>query len=163
MEYIKIRFVDNQEGAEHNLLRTVEEMLNLAQPRFAFSRQRWRPHMDIYETGEEIFVLAEIAGIQGEEIDLEISPRTIKISGKRSLMFTKRSLMLTKQSLMFVNREASPERENGSYCLAEIPSGHFERAVSLPALIDVATAETSYSDGLLKIRLAKIPRRQSAK
>lgn len=143
MEYIKIRFVDNQEGAEHNLLRTVEEMLNLAQPRFAFSRQRWRPHMDIYETGEEIFVLAEIAGIQGEEIDLEISPRTIKISGKRSLMF--------------INCEASPEKENGSYCLAEIPSGHFERAVSLPALIDVATAETSYSDGLLKIRLTKTP------
>lgn len=74
MEYIKIRFVDNQEGAEHNLLRTVEKMLNLAQPRFAFSRQRWRPHMDIYETGEEIFVLAEIAGIQGEGIDLEVSP-----------------------------------------------------------------------------------------
>ena len=97
--------------------------------------------MDIYETREEIVVIAEIAGIQSEGIDLEISPRSIKISGKRSVMF--------------INREMFPEKESGRYCLAEIPSGHFERTVSLPAPIDTATAETSYSGGLLKMRFIK--------
>jgi len=141
MDYIKIRFVDNQEDAEHNLFRTVEEMLNLAQPRFAFSQQRWRPHVDIYETGEEIVVIAEIAGIQEEGIDLEISPRSIKISGRRGLMF--------------MNRETSPAKDNRCYCLAEIPSGHFERTISLPAPIDASTAKTAYNNGLLKISFAK--------
>ncbi|MHB8090906.1 MAG: Hsp20/alpha crystallin family protein [Syntrophales bacterium] len=155
MDYIKIRFVDNQEGAEHNLFRTVEEMLNHAQPRFAFSKQRWRPHVDIYETSEEIVVIAEIAGIQSEGIDLEISPRSLKISGKRSLMFTKRSLMFTEQSLMLINRETPPEKDSGCYCLAEIPSGHFDRTVALPAPIDASTTQTVYKDGLLKISLKK--------
>ncbi|MBW6485156.1 MAG: Hsp20/alpha crystallin family protein [Syntrophobacterales bacterium] len=148
MDYIKIRFVDNQEGAEYNLFRTVEEMLNHAQPRFAFSKQRWRPHVDIYETGNEIFIIAEIAGIQSEGIDLEISPRSLKIAGKRSLMFTQRSLM-------FMDCEESPEKESGCYCLAEIPSGHFERTIVLPVTIDAATAKTVYKDGLLKISLTK--------
>jgi HSP20 family protein len=141
MEYIKIRFVDNQEGTEHDLIRTVEEILHLSQPRFAFSQQKWRPHIDMYETGDEIVIIAELAGIHGEGIDLEISSRTVKISGRRNLLF--------------INRDASPGKESGSYCRAEIPSGHFERTVSLPAPVDQETAETSYSEGLLKIRLSK--------
>jgi HSP20 family protein len=149
MDYIKIRFVDNQEDTERDIFRTVEEMLHLAQPRFAFSRQRWQPHMDIYETVEEIVVIAEIAGIQSEGIDLEIAPRTLKISGKRSLMF--------------MNREAAPPKAAGRYCLAEIPSGYFERTVFLTAPIDTATAETEYSNGLLKIRLTKVPPEGSSK
>jgi len=154
MDYIRIRFVDNQEDAEQDLIRTVEEMLHLSQPRFAFSRQRWRPLVDIYETGNEIIVIAEIAGIQSEGIDLEISPRSIKISGKRGLMSIK-------HGLMSINHEAFPEK--GCYCLAEIPSGHFERTVALPALIEAATAKTLYKDGLLKIILTKISRKESGK
>jgi hypothetical protein len=72
MDYIKIRFVDNPEGGESEFRRTVEEMLRAAQPRFSFSRQQWRPQIDIYETREEIVILAEIAGVPREEIHLEI-------------------------------------------------------------------------------------------
>jgi HSP20 family protein len=138
MNYVKIRFSDNPKNTEYDIFKTVEEMLHPAQPRFAFSRQRWRPHIDIYETENEIVVIAEIAGIQGSGIDLEIAPRTIKISG---------------------TREALPPETIGRYCLAEIPSGYFERSVALPASTDTTTAETEYNEGLLKIRLAKsIPR-----
>jgi HSP20 family protein len=141
MEHIKIRFVDSQEGTEHDLIRTVEEMLHLYQPSFAFSQQKWRPHVDMYETGGEIVIIAELAGIHGEGIDLEISSHAVKISGRRNLLF--------------INRGASPGKESGSYCRAEIHSGHFERTVSLPAPVNPATAETAYSEGLLKIRLGK--------
>jgi HSP20 family protein len=134
MNYVKIRFADNQGGMEHDLFKTVEEMLHGAQPRFALARQRWRPHVDIYETDREIVVIAEIAGIQSTGVELEIATRAVKISG---------------------TREVNPTETIGRYCLAEIPSGYFERTVTLPAPIDTETAETEYGEGLLKIRLPK--------
>ena len=136
MDYIKIRFVDNPEGIESEFRRTVEEMLRAAQPRFTLSRQRWRPQIDIYETREEIFILAEIAGVPKEEINLEIGPRTVKISGAR---------------------EGGPREEDARYRLAEIPCGHFERNLTLPVPIDMETVRAVCRDGILEIRLAKRP------
>ena len=136
MDYIKIRFVDNQEGTENEFVRTLEEMLHVTRPGFSFSRRRWLPHIDIYETGEEIVVIAEIAGIRDEGIDLEIASLNLKISGYREVRLGK---------------------TDASYHLAEISFGYFERTVSLPSAVDTATAETSYNNGLLEIRLKKRP------
>ena len=136
MDYIKIRFVENPEGIESEFRRTVEEMLRAAQPRFTLSRQRWRPQIDIYETHEEIVILAEIAGVPREEINLEIGPRTVKISG---------------------TREGGPREEDARYRLAEIPYGLFERNITLPVPIDTETAKAVCRDGILEIRLAKRP------
>jgi HSP20 family protein len=136
MDYIKIRFVDNPEGAESEFRRTLDEMLRVANPRFTLSRHRWRPQMDIYETGKEIVIQAEIAGIRSEEIHLEIGARTVKISGVR---------------------ETCPRGGDAHYRLAEIPCGYFERTLALPAPIDTETAAAVYRDGLLEIRLTKRP------
>ena len=105
-------------------------------PRFSFSRQQWRPQIDIYETRGEIVILAEIAGVPPEKIHLEIGPRRVKISGLR---------------------EGGPREENGHYRLAEIARGPFERTLALPVPVDTETAEASCRDGLLEIRLAKRP------
>jgi HSP20 family protein len=136
MDYIKIRFVENPEGADSEFRRTLDEMLRVANPRFTLSRHRWRPQMDIYETGEEIVIQAEVAGIKSDEINLEIGPRTVKISGIR---------------------ENYPRGGNARYRLAEIPCGYFERTLSLPVLIDTETAAAIFRDGLLEIRLTKRP------
>jgi HSP20 family protein len=136
MDYVKIRFVENPEGADSEFRRTLDEMLRVANPRFTLSRHRWRPQVDIYETEAAIIIQAEIAGIRREEINLEIGPRTVKISGIR---------------------ESLPRAEGARYRLAEIPCGYFERTLSLPALIDTETAAAIYRDGLLEIRLTKRP------
>jgi HSP20 family protein len=136
MDYIKIRFVDSPEGVDSEFRRSVEEMVRAAQPRFTLSRQRWRPQIDIYETGEEIILLADIAGVPREEIQLEIGPRTVKLSGIR---------------------EGGTRRENGRYRLAEIPCGRFERVIALPVAVEIETARALYRDGILEIRLAKRP------
>jgi HSP20 family protein len=136
MNYIKIRFVDNAEGVESEFRRSVEEMLRAAEPRFTLSRQRWRPQIDIYETCKEIVIIAEIAGVPREEIDLEIGPRTVKISG---------------------TREGGLREEDARYRLAEIPCGRFERNLALPVPIDTETVRACCRDGLVEIRLAKCP------
>jgi HSP20 family protein len=136
MDYIKIRFVDNQESPENEFVRTLEEMMHAARPGFSSSRRRWRPPIDIYETGEEIVVIAEIAGIREEGMDLEIASLSLKLSGYREVRLAK---------------------TDASYHLAEISFGYFERTVSLPSAVDAATAEVSYNNGLLEIRLKKRP------
>ncbi len=136
MDYIKIRFVDNPEGADSEFRRTLDEMLRVANPRFTLSRHRWRPQMDIYETGKEIVIQAESAGIRSEEIHLEIGPRSVKISGIR---------------------ESCAHGGDARYRLAEIPCGYFERTLSLTAPIEPETAAALYRDGLLEIRLIKRP------
>jgi HSP20 family protein len=136
MDYIKIRFVENPEGIEPEFRRSMEEMLCAAQPRFTLSRQRWRPQIDIYETRAEIVIIAELAGVPREEIDLEIGPRTVKISGTRI---------------------GVPREEDARYRLAEIPYGRFERNLTLPVPIDTDTARACCRDGLLEIHLAKRP------
>ena len=134
MEYINIRFVEDSEGAESEFRRTLEEMLRGANPRFTLSRHRWRPQIDIYETANAIVIQAEIAGVRREEIQLEIAPGAVKISGLR---------------------KGGAQEQEARYRLAEIPCGYFERTLPLPALIDTQTAEAVYRDGLLEIRLAK--------
>lgn len=136
MDYIKIRFVDNSAVVESEFRRSVEEMLCAAQPRFTLSRQRWRPPIDIYETRAEIVIIAELAGVPREEIDLEIGPRTVKISGTRI---------------------GGLREEDARYRLAEIPYGRFERNLTLPVPIDTDTVRACCRDGLLEIRLAKRP------
>jgi HSP20 family protein len=136
MDYIKIRFVEGPEGIESEFHRSVEEMLRAAQPRFTLSRQRWQPQIDVYEAGEEIVIIAEIAGVPREEIHLEIGPRTVKISGLR---------------------EGGPRGEGARYRLAEIPCGRFERGLALPVPVDPGTVRAFCRDGLLEVHLAKRP------
>lgn len=47
--------------------------------------------------------------------------------------------------------------QNGRYCQAEIPHGYFERTVALPEPVDAADAVASYTDGILSVRLKKLP------
>jgi HSP20 family protein len=136
MDVIKIRFVESPEGVESEFRKTLEEMLGWANPRFTLSRHRWRPQIDIYETAEAIIIWAEIAGVLREEIQLEIAPGTVKISGIR---------------------RGGARAGDARYHLAEIPCGYFERTLALPVLIDTETAGAVYRDGLLEIRLAKRP------
>jgi len=136
MDFIKIRFVDHLEGADSDLRRTLDDILGGADPRFTISKHRWRPQIDIYETGDSVVIHAEIAGVPREEIHLEIAPKSVKISGTRG----------------YRARE-----EEARYHLAEIPCGHFERTLRLPVQIDTEKASAVYRDGLLEIRLAKRP------
>lgn len=136
MDYIKIRFVENRESAESEFRRTLDEMLRVANPRFTLSRHRWRPQIDIRETADEVIVVAEIAGVQREAIQLEVAPGSVKIFGIR---------------------EGGVEPREGRYRLAEIPCGYFERTLPLPALVDTDRTTARYRDGLLEIRMAKRP------
>ncbi len=136
MDYIKIRLKSDlgQTGSTFN--KTIDEMFRSMNPMFALSERTWKPLMDIYETSEEIIVLVAAAGIEKEDLVVELNSRAVKITGKRSFMFP---------------------GENTKFCLAEIQYGTFDRILFLPAPIVSETATATYSNGFLQIRMARKP------
>ncbi len=140
MGYIKIRFNDEFNRLGSNLEKTIEDIFEAASPMFSFSERCWHPQMDIYETPKEIIIKAEIAGVDKDQLEVEITSKAIKIYGTRS--------------------ETTLERD-ATYHLAEIQYGRFERILYLPALINPEKVTTSYKNGFLVIRLAKLPVEQT--
>ena len=135
MDYIKIRFTKDVDRLSSELEKTYEEMFRAINPMFTLSERTWKPQMDIYETPDEIIILAEIAGVKKENLELEISSKAVRIYG---------------------NRTEFPKTENATYRLAEIQYGQFERILFLPAPIDPEVVSASYSNGFLQVRLAKL-------
>ncbi|GBC63931.1 heat-shock protein Hsp20 [Desulfonema ishimotonii] len=142
MDYIKIRFGNDLDNLNAQFEKNIEEMFRAISPRFTCAECSWTPPMDIYETPEEIVILAEIAGVNKEDLDIEINSKAVKIKGKRFDI---------------------PRVENATYRLAEIQCGQFERILFLPAPINTEKVSASYVDGMLHVRLAKMPREKTHK
>ncbi|MEJ2057716.1 MAG: Hsp20/alpha crystallin family protein, partial [Desulfofustis sp.] len=122
--------------------KSIEDMFRTVNPMFTLAERRWKPQMDIYETPDEIIILAEIAGVDKKDLELEISSKAVKIFGNRSEHF---------------------RIKNATYRLAEIQYGKFERILYLPSPIDPEVVSASYSNGFLQIRLAKLTVERSHK
>lgn len=136
MEYIKIRFGDELDKIGSRFEETIEDMFRSMGPMFSLAERSWRPSMDIYETKDEIIILAEVAGVNKDCLDIEVNSKAVKISGIRNEL---------------------PKMEPCNYRLAEIQYGMFERILILPAYIDPDNVDASFQDGFLKIRLIKKP------
>lgn len=137
MKHIKIRFGDSIEthAAEE---KSFEDMFQSVNPMFCLSKRIWKPQMDIFETGSEIVIQAEIAGVRKEDIVIEVSNKAVKISGYR--------------------KSNHPDR-TATYRLAEIQFGQFERVLYLPCVIDVEKVSATFSNGFLELVLGKLFRK----
>ncbi len=135
MDYIKIKFGDDIHQLESRFEKTIDEMFRSMNPMFTLSERIWKPQMDIFETPDEIVIIAEIAGVNKEDLEIEISAKAVKIHGLRS---------------------DPPRSRDATYMLAEIQYGRFERTLYLPAPIDTDSVVASHIDGFLKIQLTKV-------
>jgi HSP20 family protein len=92
--------------------------------------------VDVCETADEILILSELAGVNREDLRIELGSKTVNIYG--------------------IRKEENLAR-NARYRLAEIPYGYFERSLSLPWPIDRERVEATLTEGLLQVRLVKLP------
>jgi len=100
-----------------------------------FFEKSWRPHCDVYETSDEIVVLAEISGVSVDDVEIILDGNHLVLRGIRK-------------------EQVSSHREN--YHRMEINFGPFERVLVLPALADADGACATYDDGFLEVRLPKV-------
>ncbi len=142
MEYIKIRFTNDFDDLESKLDKTIANLFHSMNPSFSFSRNTWKPQLDIYETTEKIYIIAEVAGVNKEDMELEINPRAVRIFGRRI---------------------SAPPAENGRYRLAEIQYGPFERVLYLRSPVETETVTARYKNGFLYVELTKMPHQEKQK
>ena len=135
MDYIKIRFTKDFDQLGSTFEKKVEDLFRTINPMFSIAEQKWKPQMDMYETPEEIIIMGEIAGVNKEDLELEISSKAVRVKG---------------------NRIQFPRIDNAKYRLAEIQYGKFERVLYLPSPIDPEVVSASYANGFLQVRLAKL-------
>jgi HSP20 family protein len=133
MTYVKINFSSN---FEDEFQKVADEIFHLVRPAFKNYECVWRPNVDVYESADEVIVLADMAGLKKEDLHIEVNRKQIKIAGIRKAIHL---------------------LHNARYCQAEIMHGHFERIVALPAPVEAQSAAASYADGILMIRMNKLP------
>jgi len=101
-------------------------------------RTVFRPNADVYfdSRKDAVVVRFDLAGIDPEQVDLEVDETALRISGVRS----------------------DQRHRDAVYHQVEIAYGPFERVVPLPPGIDPARATADYSHGYLEVVLPMKPR-----
>lgn len=94
----------------------------------------WQPPVDIYESGEEVTVYCDLAGVSRDSLELLVSEKQLHISGRRQLPKPQPTVRIHQ---------------------LEIELGAFERTVALPSIIDVEQVSSVYLDGILVVSLKK--------
>lgn len=93
----------------------------------------WNPALDIYETPEEIVLLADVPGVDPATIELTVIGNVLTLRGDR------------KGDLVAA----------GNAQLQERPSGPFHRQISLSNEVNFDKAQAEARNGVLKVRLPK--------
>ncbi len=141
MEYIEIHFPEDFDRSSRGE-KPAQDMFHSMNPMFCLTKRVWKPQVDIFETRTKIIIQAEIAGVEKDDISIEVTNKAVKISG---------------------NRCRTPPNAPATYRLAEIQFGRFERVLYLPSPINTEKVTASFCNGFLELTLARIPVQTSQK
>jgi HSP20 family protein len=94
----------------------------------------WSPPVDLYETETEFVLLAELPGVDKDDLDLQIVDRMIMLRGER---------------------HSSRDVCGQNYHRLERPFGRFERRLELPEPVDSSAVKAKMGDGVLTVTVPK--------
>lgn len=95
----------------------------------------WRPPIEVYETDDALFVIAELAGISQDQIEVAIDDRVLTIRGERPPLCGDGHRSIHEMGILY---------------------GPFAADVYLPFAVDYEHVEASYDNGLLRVRLQRV-------
>lgn len=98
--------------------------------------------IDVYQTPDEIVVESPIAGVDPDDLDINITNESVTVKGKR---------------------EKATRVKDGDYFYQECYWGKFSRSVILPQEVDAEKAEAALKNGVLTIHLPKLNRQKTKK
>lgn len=101
----------------------------------------WTPAVDLYETGTDYILTAEVPGLSRDRIEIQAEDNRIVIRGERNV--------------------GGCEVPCEQYHRIERGHGRFSRAFSLPETIDVDAIRADLKDGLLTVTIPKAAGRNS--
>jgi HSP20 family protein len=96
--------------------------------------RNWMPAVDIIDTPDAFVFKAELAGMQPEDVHIELEDDVLTIKGER-------------------HQEERPETEQ--YQSTEWHYGAFQRSISLPHSVKRDAIEATYENGVVEVRVPK--------
>jgi HSP20 family protein len=93
----------------------------------------WSPAVDLYDTAEELIVVAEVPGVEPSSIDLALTDNVLSLRG------VKQAANLPEPQLQVRERRF----------------GAFHRALTLPGDVDFDKVRATANQGVLTVRLPK--------
>ena len=94
----------------------------------------WMPRINVKQSGDDLAVHVELAGIKPEDVDIEVTDGVLTIKGER---------------------KAQTEREDEGWLVRESSFGSFERSMVLPEGVDPASIKAEFHDGMLEVHVPK--------
>ena len=92
------------------------------------------PLINVYEDAENLYLMAELAGVPSEEIDLSIHGDSLTLRGERKIQEADKKV---------------------NYHRREREAGFFRRVITLPVKVEAEKATAQARDGVLKVTLPK--------
>jgi HSP20 family protein len=93
------------------------------------------PSLDVIDRDNEVFVRAELPGIDKKDLNISLTDNLLTIKGQSS---------------------SEKKEEKGDYYRHEISSSSFARSVTIPAIVDSSKTVANLKDGILEITLPKV-------
>jgi HSP20 family protein len=119
-------------GLRREIDRLFDDMLGMQAMQ---NRVAWNPAVDIRESDKELTILAELPGLNPDQVEVTCDNGVLSIRGEKT--------------------EARKEGEEGRWHLVERTYGAFNRSFQLPQGVDESKIEGSFNNGLLTVRIPK--------
>jgi HSP20 family protein len=98
----------------------------------------WNPSVDLYETAEAFVLEADLPGVKGGDVQVEVENDDLVLQGRRTL---------------------EQSHSDGKFHTMERCSGDFVRRMKLPESVDKETIQAEFKDGVLRVILPKMKKR----
>jgi len=92
------------------------------------------PPAELEETPEEYHLKLEIPGMEAKDLDVQVTPEAVSVSGER---------------------KSETKTEEKGMTRSEFRYGKFQRVIPLPGQINKEAVKAEYKDGILKLALPK--------
>ncbi len=133
MPVIKIQVRNNLGQLRRDVHQLVDELFQISIPLVNLN-DGWVPAVNICETADELFVIADMAGVDAKSLSVTLEGRLLRLAGTR--------------------RSSLPPGRKRFY-LMEMGYGPFERLIRLPVPVEAEEVEARYEDGILTVCMGK--------
>jgi len=98
--------------------------------------------VDVYDDGDELVVQATVAGVDEDDLIVDINPGEVTIKGER---------------------KKSKKIDESKYLYQELFWGKFSRSIILPEEVDPEESSATLNKGVLTVRMPKLHRTRKSK
>jgi HSP20 family protein len=93
--------------------------------------------LDVFSTQDEVVVIAAVPGLHPDDVEVTINQNTITLSGQLR------------------DVAAAEGAKSATWYVHELPSGEFQRTITVPVEINASKADAIFKHGILRLTLPK--------